>query len=156
MSATKLLGRIVEPEIDLSVLNGEDAHGAVASHLHDYTHGINSDPVTLFGIVYSALIHDVDHYGVGNAQTIKENEALGTKYKGKSVAEQNSFDIAWDLLCSDDLQELRAYLFNGDESEMLRLRQVVVNVVCKFCPDIKSSNHRRFLVLTTLFSISGN
>ena len=132
MAATKFLGRIVAPEIDMDALEGADARGAVASHLHDYTHGINSDPLTLFGIVYSSLVHDVDHYGVGNGQTIKENPELGEKYKGKSVAEQNSFDVAWNLLMGDNLAELRAYLFGGDKSEMLRLRQVVVNIVCKY------------------------
>ena len=49
MAANKFLGRIVSPEIDLDALQAEDARGAVASHLHDYTHGICSDPLTQFG-----------------------------------------------------------------------------------------------------------
>ncbi|CAB9519134.1 Receptor-type guanylate cyclase gcy [Seminavis robusta] len=129
MSTTKFLGRIASMEIDLPTLQGKDARAAVASHIHDYTHGILSDPLTLFGIVYSSLIHDCDHAGVGNAQTIKENPKMGEKYQGKSVAEQNSLDIAWNLLMSERFAELRALLFANDKAEMARFRQVVVNIV---------------------------
>ena len=53
MATNKLLMRIVTPEI------GDDEHGDdIASKLHAYTHGINSDPLTLMAIVFSALIHD--------------------------------------------------------------------------------------------------
>ena len=53
MATNKLLMRIVTPEI------GEDQNGDdIASKLHAYTHGINSDPLTLMAIVFSALIHD--------------------------------------------------------------------------------------------------
>jgi len=70
----------------------------LASDLHNYTFGITSDPLTQFGILFSALIHDVDHYGISNNQLIKEGAPMAEKYKGKSVAEQNSVDLAWDLL----------------------------------------------------------
>lgn len=128
LAATKLLGRIVSPEIDLDALKGKNARDAVASHLHDYTHGI-SDPLTLFGIVYSALIHDCDHGGVSNAQIMKEDEAMAEKFRGQSVAEQNSLEIAWDLLMLDSMTELRSYMFGEDNADMQRFRQVVVNVV---------------------------
>ena len=51
MATNKLLMRIVTPEI---AEDGDD----IASKLHAYTHGINSDPLTLMAIVFSALIHD--------------------------------------------------------------------------------------------------
>jgi len=55
MSVVKLLSRIVAPsEIDTG--NDQD--------LHDHTYGITSDPLTQFSVVLSALIHDVDHYGM--------------------------------------------------------------------------------------------
>lgn len=60
MSATKLLNRIVVPEnIDYDRESND-----VFSDLHDYTYGITSDPLTQFAVVFSALIHDVDHYGM--------------------------------------------------------------------------------------------
>ena len=70
----------------------------MASKLHDHTYGITSDPLTQFACVFSALIHDVDHSGVPNSQLIKENSRVAAFYKNKSVAEQNSVDLAWDLL----------------------------------------------------------
>lgn len=66
-------------------------------------------------------------------------------YKGKSVAEQqyvcliffvsytnsiefSSLDLSWTLLMSDKFQKLRNCMF-VDQSELLRFRQVLVNVV---------------------------
>jgi hypothetical protein len=63
-----------------------------------YTTSIASDPLTQFTIVFSALIHDVDHTGVPNGQLIKEEAHVATLYNNKSVAEQNSLDLAFELL----------------------------------------------------------
>lgn len=52
--------------------------------------GITSDPLTQLAVVFSALIHDVDHTGVPNAQLVKEGAEIASIYKNKSVAEQNS------------------------------------------------------------------
>jgi hypothetical protein len=128
MAVNKLLKRISTPDLeDLRVGDAGDV-GEIASHLHDYTHGINSDQLTIFAIVFSALIHDVDHSGVSNTQVIKESKELATLYKNKSVAEQNSLDIAWDLLMSTEFTDLRNCLF-ATQTELLRFRQVIVNVV---------------------------
>ena len=83
MSVTKLMSRIVAP----SHLNDESADA-----LHDHTYGITSDPLTQFACAFSALIHDVDHTGVPNAQLIKENADIADYYKNRSVAEQNSLE----------------------------------------------------------------
>ena len=63
-----------------------------------YTTNIVSDPLAQFAIVFSALIHDVDHTGVPNGQLIKEEAHVATVYNNKSVAEQNSLDLAFELL----------------------------------------------------------
>ena len=84
-SVTKLLSRIVAPDV-------EEMEN---KSLHDHTYGITSDPLTRFAVVFSALIHDVDHTGVSNAQLVKERAQLALEYKNKSVAEQNSVDVAW-------------------------------------------------------------
>lgn len=66
MSVSKLLSRIVAPD---SVLSSEDDNqDEVVRKLHDFTFGITSDPMTQFAAVLAALIHDVDHTGVPNAQ----------------------------------------------------------------------------------------
>jgi hypothetical protein len=128
MSVSKLLTRIVAPDLQKHMKRGDVIGGDLASHLHDYTHGITSDPLAVLAIEFSALIHDADHRGVSNTQLIKEEEKMGDLYKNKSVAEQNSLDIAWDLLMSEPFDELRSCLF-ANQAELLRFRQVLVNVV---------------------------
>jgi len=119
MSVSKLLSRIVAPGIDFS---------SGSSSLHDHTFGITSDPLTHFALVFSALIHDVDHVGLPNFLLIKENTELGTKYKNKSVAEQNSVDLSWTLLMEPRFSELRKFIYH-DVSELSRFRQLVVNTL---------------------------
>jgi len=130
MSVNKLLSRVVTP--DLSVPNNANAmkkgREEVAAEIHNFTHGITSDPMAVFAIVFSALIHDVDHQGVSNVQLIKEEPDMGKLYRNKSVAEQNSLDVAWDILMSDRFVNLRKYVF-GTQSELLKFRQLIVNVV---------------------------
>jgi hypothetical protein len=92
------------------------------------TYGITSDPLTCFGCVFSALIHDVDHPGVPNAQLVAENGPLVKMYNAKSVAEQNSVDIAWNLLMQDRFANFRAAIF-ANETEKKRFRQILVNSV---------------------------
>ena len=41
---------------------------------------------------------DVDHPGVGNQQMSIEHPMIGERYRNKSVTEQNSLDVAWDVL----------------------------------------------------------
>ena len=66
--------------------------------------------------------------GVPNAQLVKEKSDLATLYKGKSVAEQNSVDIAWDLLMEPAFRDLRDCIYTSQE-ELERFRQLVVNSV---------------------------
>ena len=127
MSVVKLLSRIVAPT-DL-----DDGKESVhfkdnASTLHDHTYGITSDPLTQFSCVLSALIHDVDHAGVPNAQLVQEQAEVATQYKNKSVAEQNSVDLAWNLLMNEEYAELRTAIYETD-GELKHFRQLVVNSV---------------------------
>jgi len=82
----------------------------------------------MFAIVFSALIHDSDHRGCSNVQLAKEDEEMASKYKNKSIAEQNSVALAWEMLADDAYKTLRSYMF-ADREELLRFRQIVVNVV---------------------------
>ncbi|KAG7348833.1 family 3 adenylate cyclase [Nitzschia inconspicua] len=118
MSVNKLLSRINAPDLD----------ECTAQEIHDHTYGITSDPLTWFACVFSALIHDVDHSGVPNAQLVKEGAPVATLYNSKSVAEQNSFDIAWDLLMEPSYENLRSTIY-VNETEFKRFRQLVVNSV---------------------------
>jgi len=113
-SVRKLLTRIVK--ID----NTDDLVG------HSY--GITTDPLTQFAVVFSAFIHDVDHPGVPNAQLVNEKTKDAIYYKEKSVAEQKSVDLAWDILMKKEYAHLRACIYST-EKELQQFRQLVVNVV---------------------------
>ena len=129
MSVDKLLKRVVAPDI---VMIQPDQSSNVPSSdfqaLHDYTHGITSDPLTQFAIILSALIHDTDHRGVSNAQLATEDPSLAAFYKNKSIAEQNSLDLAWDTLMLPEYCDLRNCIYTNKE-ELQRFRQTLVNVV---------------------------
>ena len=79
-------------------------------------------------MVLSALVHDIDHPGVPNNQLIKEKPRLAEYYNNKSMAEQNSVDLAWTLLMDDGFTHLRAAIY-GTPCEFRRFRSLIVNSV---------------------------
>lgn len=114
-SVRKLLTRIVKVDTEAVDLSG-----------HSY--GITSDPLVQFAVVLSAIIHDCDHPGVPNATLVNENAENALIYKGKSVAEQQSVDLCWGLLMEPDFKHMRACIYQN-EAELLRFRQLIVNIV---------------------------
>eukprot|EP00980_Cylindrotheca_fusiformis_P017298 scaffold5354_cov110-Cylindrotheca_fusiformis.AAC.3 len=127
-SVKKLLARIVNTNEG----NGLGVHIPFDSvedtvDLAGHSYGITSDPLTQFAVVFSAVIHDVLHPGVPNTQLVKENSRWARLYK-KSIAEQKSVDMAWDLLMEDEFAALRACIYQTEE-DFLRFRQLVVNTV---------------------------
>lgn len=124
MSSTKLFSRIIHP-------NDLDTTDEVA--LHDYTYGLTSDPLIQFSVIFSALIHDVDHTGVPNAVLVSEQDPLAQKYQNKSPAEQRSIDCAWQMLQEDQYLQLRRAIYTNRE-ELDRFRQLVV--CCVMSTDI--------------------
>jgi 3'5'-cyclic nucleotide phosphodiesterase len=146
-SVVKLLGRIVPYSNDDD--DSETENQALA--LHDHTYGITSDPLTQFACIFAALIHDVDHVGVPNSQLIKEKAVIADTYHGKSVAEQNSVVVAWNLLLEPQFEALRSALCATIE-DAKRFRQLVVNAVMAtdiMALDLKAIRQRRW---TTAFS----
>lgn len=136
MSVAKLLSRIVAPDMEL------EGH----EQLHDHTYGITSDPLTQFACVFSALIHDADHPGVPNSQLVKEETDLAKIYEGKSIAEQNSINLAWNILLQDKYTELRKAICKSQQ-EASRFRQLVVNAVCAtdiIDKDLKAARNKRW------------
>lgn len=154
MSVSKLLSRIVAPDSVLSAEDGDEDE--IIKRLHEHTYGITSSPMTQFAAVVAALIHDgksvmvvlrararfckltclclayrlfsVDHTGVPNAQLVKEGTRLAQLYKNKSVAEQNSIDLAWDLLMDNQFKDMRAVIFTNEQEEK-HFRALLVNLV---------------------------
>ncbi|KAL3941971.1 MAG: hypothetical protein SGARI_000417 [Bacillariaceae sp.] len=135
LSVNKLLSRINSPDIE----GGSD-------DLYMHTFGITSDPLTWFSVILSALLHDVDHQGVSNAQLLKEKSPLSYLYRNKSVAEQNSFDIGWDLLMEDQYKSLRRTIYSTT-GEFKRFRQLTLNAVLAtdvFDKDLKTDRQERW------------
>jgi len=128
MSVTKLLGRIVAPKQSDLGLQEQANLVDVAVTLHDHTYGITSDPLTQFACAFSALIHDVDHQGIPNPELCKEQPALAEQYKKRSVAEQNSLDLSWDLLMQDEFAHFRSALC-ATKHDLQHFRNLVVNSV---------------------------
>eukprot|EP00980_Cylindrotheca_fusiformis_P005057 scaffold1072_cov124-Cylindrotheca_fusiformis.AAC.3 len=132
-SVKKLLTRIVNTDASNALAKGRNAttgnyNGVDLVDLAGHSYGITSDPLTQFSVVFSAIIHDVDHPGVPNSQLVKENTRSAQIYKNKSVAEQNSVELAWDMLMQDEYEDLRACIYQTKE-DLHRFRQLVVNTV---------------------------
>ena len=70
----------------------------------------------------------MDHPGVPNTQLVKEECPLAKRYKNKSPAEQNSVDLAWNMLMDEEYSDLRAVIYQTD-AELKRFRQLIVNSV---------------------------
>jgi 3'5'-cyclic nucleotide phosphodiesterase len=139
MSVSKLLSRIVAPDIEAET-------GDLAANLHDHTYGITSDPLTQFAVVISALVHDVDHVGIPNFMLMKENPSLASKYDNKSIAEQNSVEIAWETLMEPQYTDLRMCIY-ADANGLNRFRQLVANTVLAtdiFDKDLSELRKRRW------------
>jgi 3'5'-cyclic nucleotide phosphodiesterase len=131
MSATKLMKRIMSPEgidWDLEGIKPKDRRVEIARQVHEVTYGLSSDPLMQFSIVFSALIHDVDHTGLTNKELIDMKAPVADVYRSKCIAEQNSVDVAWQLLMEDKFSDLRACIFRNSH-EKKRFRELVVDAV---------------------------
>ena len=69
---------------------------------------------------------EIDHPGVPNPQLIREDKEVGALYKGRSVAEQKSFEISWNLLMEDRFRDLLCTICSTP-MELQRFRQLVIN-----------------------------
>jgi 3'5'-cyclic nucleotide phosphodiesterase len=75
-----------------------------------------------------------------------EDPEVGEHYKGKSVAEQRSFDISWELLQEDKFAQLRTAIYSN-RAEEAKFRQLVVNSVMStdiFDKDLKKLRDDRW------------
>jgi hypothetical protein len=74
---------------------------------------------------------------------VKEGHPLATTYKNQSCAEQNSIDLAWNLLMEPTYKDLRHCLYRTKE-ELTHLRQVMVHaVLATDFFNVELSNRRR-------------
>lgn len=146
MSVVKMMTRIVDPkefaakEVVATKKKGKGQSSNQQQReqrMHDLSFGINSDPLAQFACAFSALIHDLDHQGVPNSTLVNEQGPLALRYGNKSVAEQNSVDLAWGLLMKPNYDQLRSCIC-CDKEEFDRFRSLVVNSV--MATDIMDKN----------------
>ena len=128
MSAQKLINKVILRNSQEIRAETEVVKKSEEVDLFFSTYGISADPLAQFAVVFAALVHDVEHTGVPNVQLITENTILAEKYKTKSVAENNSIQVAWSELLMPEYTNLRKCIFATDDDE-LRFRQLLINVV---------------------------
>jgi class 3 adenylate cyclase len=132
MSSTKLMKRIMSPEgIECSFDDTADVteqQTLRARRIHEITYGLSSDPLALFSVVFSALIHDVDHTGLTNKELVDMRAPVAQVYREKCVAEQNSVAVAWAVLMQEEYSDLRDCIYT-DDVERDRFRELIVDAV---------------------------
>ena len=96
-------------------------------HMESTSNILLDDPVALFTMVLTGLVHDVDHPGVSNQQLVNENDPLAAKYFG-SIAERNSLDFTWSLLRQEEFLDLRKALYQTPE-EFEHFRELFVHAM---------------------------
>lgn len=93
------------------------------------TYGFRDDPLMQMCLLFSALIHDVNHQGIPNRQLANEDDALAIKYNDQSIAENESLFLAFsELLKSPEYDQLRITIFPQSE-DYRRFRQAAINLV---------------------------
>jgi hypothetical protein len=89
------------------------------------------DPLMHLSLLFAALIHDVDHLGIPNAQLVQESHPLAIQYNDQSVAEQRSLFLGFNELLRHDYEHLRKvmfpFTFGGDGYR--RFRTAVTSLV---------------------------
>ncbi|CAB9514945.1 Ephrin type-B receptor 3 (Fragment) [Seminavis robusta] len=135
LSVVRLLSRIKTVPSE-----GQAGKNDAEKTLHQCSYGIASDPVTQAAIIFSSLMHDLGHEGVPNAQLVKEDSEVAVRYKGRSVAEQHSFDVGYGVFMSPKYEQLRRTIAHTEE-EAARFRQMVIN--CVLATDIVDQELKR-------------
>ena len=117
MSVIKMLSRVVAPKDDK--VDG------------NYAKLIASDASMQLAIIFSALIHDVGHLGVPNAQLAQEKPEFAAQYNNRSIAEKDSIAIAWELFMQPEFNELRSVVA-PTVAELQRFKETVVKATLAF------------------------
>jgi hypothetical protein len=140
MSTNKLFNRIVTPT------KKTEGEPTIAADVFDYTTRIKYDPLVHFAVVLSAVFHDADHEGVSNMDLIRDKSDFAECYGNRSVAEQHSVEVAWELLMDPAYRDLQHCIYK-DQEEFCRFRQIIVQMVIAtdiFDKDLKAFRERRW------------
>ncbi|KAG7352535.1 adenylate/guanylate cyclase [Nitzschia inconspicua] len=122
-----------------------------------YANNICKDPLAQFAAVLAALIHDCDHFGVGNATLVQERNPIALFYEGKSPAENHSLSLGWELLMEPEYSELVKCICGTDKKEVDRLKDLLTKAVLATDVFDKELNKERDEKWRTVFGMdNGN
>jgi len=79
--------------------------------------GLRDDPLALAAVLFSAIIHDVQHQGIPNRQLAQEDDELAILYNDQSIAENRSLFVAFREFLQPDYVAWRQVLFGTSSSE---------------------------------------
>jgi len=92
------------------------------------TFGFRDDPLMQFCMLFSAVIHDVDHRGIPNRQLALDEEDLAMKFNDQSIAENNSLFISFLELRKSKYDKLNKVIF-PQRKDYRRFRLACINLV---------------------------
>lgn len=92
------------------------------------TFGFRDDPLMQLAMIFSAIIHDVDHRGIPNRQLALEDEELAIKFNDQSIAENESLFIGFSTLLKPKYGKFRNLIF-PERTDYRRFRGACVNLV---------------------------
>lgn len=95
---------------------------------HAYTYGLRNDPLMQLVIIFSALIHDVEHRGIPNRRLVIEEDELALIYNDQSVAEMRSIFVAFTEFKKAKYDHLRNAVFPS-EIDYRRFRDATIDLV---------------------------
>lgn len=102
--------------------------------------GLRRDPISLFALVFAALIHDVEHPGIPNRQLSAEDDDLAILYSDTSIAEQHSLHVGFQQLLQPHYSDMKqilagpssaadAALLAQPDNQYRRFRRQVIGLV---------------------------
>lgn len=95
----------------IEALRNNSQTNTVKDESHGSQYNIVLDHIIPLAVCFAALVHDIEHQGVSNAQLIHEGFPLAKELKNSSVAESNSLILALDLLREERYRNLRECMF---------------------------------------------
>ncbi|CAB9521249.1 cAMP-specific 3',5'-cyclic phosphodiesterase [Seminavis robusta] len=90
--------------------------------------GLRTDTLMHLLLIFSALIHDVEHQGIPNRQLALEDDELAILYNDQSIAENRSLTVGFRELLQKQYTNLRNAIFSNDE-DYRRFRKVSTQLV---------------------------
>lgn len=128
-SANSLLNELLRPSHAMPFIqSGIEEERQRNTWKHFTTYGISSNPLLQFTLVFAALIHDVQHEGITNRQLVKEGHPLAIRYHDRSVLEQNSLTVAYQLLMRPEFEQLRSAIYSTEEERQV-FRSLLIDLL---------------------------